>query len=96
MEKRKKCGIAVSQFNREGIAAGKGDKEITPEMAQGGLSVYQNTDNNIALSRTATMKAQQKLRVSQPKIRGTAGFGTAVIDTRLGFCYFYQTAQQKL
>ena len=96
VEKRKKCGIAVSQFNREGIAAGKGDKEITPEMAQGGLSVYQNTDNNIALSRTATMKAQQKLRVSQPKIRGTAGFGTAVIDTRLGFCYFYQTAQQKL
>lgn len=96
VERTHKCGVAVSQFNEKGIEAGKSDKEIGTNMAQGGITVYRNTDQNIALSRTQTMKAQQKLRVSQPKIRGTAGFGTAVIDTRLAFSYFYQSAPQKL
>lgn len=36
------------------------------------------------------------MRVSQPKKRGTEGFGTTVIDTRLGFCYFYQNAPQEV
>ena len=96
MRSTRKCGLAVSQLNREGIAAGKADKEITPEMAQGGIVVYKHTDQNLALTRTATMEAQQKMRVSQPKKRGTEGFGTTVIDTRLGFCYFYQNAPQEV
>lgn len=96
VERRHKGGIAVSQFNQKGIEAGKADKEISADMAQGGIAVYRNTDANIALSRSETMKAQQKLRVSQPKIRGTAGFGSAVIDTRLGISLFYQNMQQKL
>lgn len=96
VERRHKGGIAVSQFNQKGIDAGKSDKEISTDMAQGGIAVYRNTDNNLALSRSETMKAQQKLRVSQPKIRGTAGFGTTVIDTRLGISLFYQNTQQKL
>lgn len=90
----RKAGIAVAQFNQAGIDAGKADKEITPDMAQGGIAVYRHTDQNLALSTTNTMKAQQKMRVSQPKIRGTAGFGTVVLDTRLGFCYFYQNTTQ--
>ena len=65
-------------------------------MAQGGIVVYKHTDQNLALTRTATMEDQQKMRVSQPKKRGTEGFGTTVIDTRLGFCYFYQNAPQEV
>lgn len=60
MRSTRKCGLAVSQLNREGIAAGKADKEITPEMAQGGIVVYKHTDQNLALTRTATMEAQQR------------------------------------
>lgn len=96
MRSTHKCGVAVSQLNREGIAAGKEDKEITPEMAQGGVAVYKHTDQNLAFTRTAVMEAQQKIRISQPKKRGSEGFGTTVIDTRLGFCYFYQNAPQEV
>lgn len=96
VERNNKAGIAVSQFNDKGIEAGKNDKEITTNMAQGGITVYRNTDQNLALSRTKTMEAQQKLRISQPKIRGTAGFGSVVVDTRLGISYIYQSAQQQL
>lgn len=85
-----KAGIAVGQFNKEGIAAGEADKTITPDMAQGGIAVYRHTDYNIAISRTETMKLQQKVRFSQPKVRASAGFGTFLADTRLGFCYFKQ------
>lgn len=90
VEHTKRCGIAVSQFNDKGIQAGEADKDITTNMAQGGIAVYRHTDQNLALSRTKVMEAQQKLRISQPKIRGTAGFGSIVVDTRLGFSYIYQ------
>lgn len=96
VEATMKSGIAVSQFNEKGIDAGKADKEITTNMAQGGIEVYRHTDQNLALSSTTVMKAQQKMRVSQPKIRGTSGFGSAVIDTRLAFSYFYQNAPQQI
>ncbi|MCM1215091.1 MAG: DnaB helicase C-terminal domain-containing protein [Lachnospiraceae bacterium] len=87
-----KAGIAIGQFNKEGITAGENDKAITPDMAQGGIAVYRHTDYNIAISRTETMRLQQKVRFSQPKVRASAGFGTFLADTRLGFCYFKQVA----
>lgn len=96
LRKTNKAGIAISQFNREGIQAGKADKEITADMAQGGLAVYRNTDYNIAISMTDTMKAQHVRRFSQPKVRSSAGFGTFIADVRLGFCYFKQRAAQKV
>lgn len=89
-----KAGIAISQFNRDGIQAGKNDKEITTEMAQGGIAVYRNTDYNIAISMTETMRLQQKRRFSQPKVRSSAGFHNFLADVRLGFCYFNQIAQK--
>lgn len=89
-----KAGIAIAQFNREGIAAGKADKEITTEMAQGGIAVYRNTDYNIAISMTDTMRLQQKRRFSQPKVRSSAGFHNFIVDTRLGFLYFKQVVQK--
>ena len=92
----RKAGIAISQFNREGIAAGNADKEITTEMAQGGITVYRNTDYNIAISMTETMRLQQKRRFSQPKVRASAGFGSFIADTRLGFCYFKQVVQKSV
>lgn len=91
-----KCAVVVNQFNEKGIEAGKSDKEIQPNMVQGGIAAYRHSDQNLALSCSTVMKAQQKIRISQPKIRGTAGFNTAVIDTRLGFCYFYQNAPQQV
>lgn len=96
LRKSRKAGISVSQFNREGVQAGKADKEITTEMAQGGLAVYRNTDYNIAISMTDTMKVQQKRRFSQPKVRSSAGFGTFIADTRLGFCYWKQVVQKEV
>lgn len=96
VRKTRKAGIAISQFNRDGIAAGKADKEITTEMAQGGITVYRNTDYNIAISMTETMRLQQKRRISQPKVRASAGFGSFIVDTRLGFCYFKQVAQKEV
>lgn len=94
LRRKGKAGIAISQFNREGIQAGKNDKEITTEMAQGGIAVYRNTDYNIAMSMTETMKLQQKRRFSQPKVRSSAGFHTFIADVRLGFLYFKQVVQQ--
>lgn len=94
LRRTNKAGIAVSQFNREGIQAGKADKEITTDMAQGGIAVYRNTDYNIAMSMTETMRLQQKRRFSQPKVRSSTGFGNFIADTRLGFLYFKQVVQK--
>ena len=91
----KKAGIAISQFNREGVQAGKNDKEITTDMAQGGMAVYRNTDYNTAISMTDTMKLQQKRKFSQPKVRSSSGFPAFIANTRLAFCFFEQiTAKQ--
>lgn len=87
-------GIAIAQFNEKGVAAGKEDKEITVSMAQGGQPVYRNTDYNVAISRTETMRLQQRVRMSQPKVRASAGFGSVICETRLGFCWFRQLAEQ--
>ena len=94
LRRTNKAGIAVSQFNREGVQAGKADKEITTDMAQGGMAVYRNTDYNIAISMTETMRLAQKRRFSQPKVRASGGFGSFVADTRLGFCYWRQVVQK--
>ena len=83
-----KAGIAVSQFNKEGVAAGKSDKEITPDMAEGGMAVFKNTDYNVEFSMTSEMRLQNVRRVSQAKVRGSAGFGSFLIDVRLGMLYF--------
>lgn len=91
-----KAGIAISQFNQKGIEAGNEDKEITTDMAQGGIEVYRNTDNNLAMSMTPTMRLQNKRRVSQPKVRNSKGFGTCILDSRLGIGLFYQTVQNKI
>lgn len=88
--KFRKAGLALSQFNRDGIGAGEKDKEITTDMAQGGLAVYRNTDYNVAMSMTETMRLQQKRRFSQPKVRSSAGFPPFICNTRLGVCYFEQ------
>lgn len=96
LSKSRKAGIAISQFNDKGIEAGKADKVITTNMAQGGIEVYRNTDFNIAISMTDEMRAQQKRRFSQPKLRDTGGFGSPIVDTRLGFAYFYVQAQTKI
>ena len=96
VRRSKKAGIAIGQFNATGIDAGEHDKNITPDMAQGGIAVYRHTDYNIAISRTDAMKLQQKCRFSLPKVRSSAGFERFIADTRLGFCYFKQAIQKQV
>lgn len=96
LKKTRKSGIGISQFNEKGISAGLDDELITTFMAQGGIEVYRNTDWNLALSFTTEMKVQQKMRVSQPKVRDSGGFGRAMMDTRLGFAYFYQMKRKEM
>jgi KaiC/GvpD/RAD55 family RecA-like ATPase len=91
-----KGGIAVNQFNREGIEASKQDKEVDATMAAGGIEAYRNTDFNIAITFNETMLAQGKRKVSIPKARSTEPFMPIVVDTRLGSCYFYQVAAKEL
>ena len=96
LRKTRKGGIAVAQLNAIGEEAGKSDKEIGTNMAQGGMEVYRNTDWNIAITMTPEMKMQQKRRFSQPKVRDSAGFPRTIVDTRLGFGYFYMQQQAKM
>lgn len=87
---RNKAGITVSQFNRDGVAAGLADKTITTEHAEGGISVFRHCDYNIAISFTEDMKAKQLRRLQQPKVRNSAGFPRFICDTRLAFCFWRQ------
>ena len=94
--RNRKAGIAVNQLNRDGIAASKADKEITTEMAQGGIEVYRSTDFNLTISATKEMELQHKRRISQPKKRSSEGMGSFVVDVRLGICLWYQQAQKTI
>lgn len=89
-----KAGIAVNQLNREGIAASEADKDITTEMAQGGLEVYRSTDFNLVISATKEMRLQKKRRISQPKARSSENAAPVIVDVRLGVCLFYQQAKK--
>ena len=92
--KRKRGVLTVSQFNADGVRAGKADKEISTDMAQGGMSVYRHTDYNIAMSMTDEMRAMGKRRFSQPKVRSSTGFGTFICSVWLGVCYFQQDTKK--
>lgn len=91
-----KSGIAIGQLNRDGATAGEQDKIITTDMAQGGMAVFQNTDYNVEITMTETMKLQQKRRVSQAKVRAGGGFPRFLLDTRLGFLYVKQIVQSQV
>ena len=92
--KTRKAGLSISQFNKEGVVAGNADKPITPDMAQGGMSVFRHTDYNMAISMTPTMRLQQKRKISNPKVRSSAGYEPFLVDTRLAFCFWRQTVQK--
>lgn len=96
VRRTRKAAIVIGQFNREGIAAGLADKTISTDMAQGGINVYRHTDYNIAISMTDEMRAREQRRVSQPKVRGTKGFGTFMCQTKLGVCTYKQMTQKQV
>lgn len=96
VRKHKKGGITVNQFNREGIAASKADKEIDATMGAGGIEAYRSTDANITITYTETMAAQGLRRVSLPKSRSSAGFGSIMLHTYLGCCYWEQVRKQQV
>lgn len=96
VRRSRKGGIAVNQFNREGIEAAKADKEITPTMGAGGLEAYRSTDANITITYTEQMAAQGLRRVSLPKSRSSAGFGSIMLSTHLGCCYWQQVRAKQV
>lgn len=96
VRKHKKGGISVNQFNREGIAASKADKEIDATMGAGGIEAYRSTDANITITYTETMAAQGLRKISLPKSRSSAGFGSIMLTTRLGCCYWEQVRKKQV
>lgn len=96
VRKTRKAGIAVNQLNREGIAASKANKEITTEMAQGGIEVYRSTDFNLTISATAEMELQNKRKISQPKKRSSEGMGALLVDVRLGISFWFQQTNKQI
>lgn len=96
VRKHRKGGISINQFNREGIAAAKADKEIDATMGAGGIEAYRSTDANIVITYTETMAAQGLRRISLPKSRSSAGFGSIMLTTRLGCCYFAQQTRKQV
>lgn len=92
----RKGGIAVNQFNREGIEAAKNDKEVDSSMVAGGIEAHRNTDYNLMITYTSVMAAQQKRRISIPKVRSSEAFVPIILDSRLGCCYFYQIAKKDI
>jgi hypothetical protein len=96
IRKSKKGGISVNQFNREGIAASKADKEIDATMGAGGIEAYRSTDANITITYTETMEAQGWRKISLPKSRSSAGFGSIMLTTKLGCCYWAQMPKKQI
>lgn len=96
VRKNKKAGIAVNQLNRDGITASKANKEITTDMAQGGVEVYRSTDFNLTITATNEMELQNKRKIVQPKKRSSQGMGAILVDVRLGICLWYQQATNKV
>lgn len=96
VRREKKAGIAVNQLNREGIAASKANKDITTEMAQGGIEVYRSTDFNLTICATAEMELQNKRKIVQPKKRSSEGMGAILVDVRLGISLWYQQAAKQI
>ena len=96
VRKSNKGGISVNQFNREGVSASKADKDIDATMGAGGMEAYRSTDVNIVITYTDTMAAQGLRKVSMPKSRSSAGFGSIMLTTKLACCYFAQLPKKQV
>ena len=90
VRKNKKVGISINQFNREGIEASRQDKDINATMGAGGIEAYRSTDANITITYTEAMATQYLRKISLPKSRSSAGFGSFLVDTHLECCLFLQ------
>jgi hypothetical protein len=91
-----RAGIAINQFNASGIRASAEDEDIDATMIAGGIEAHRNTDFDIAITATDTMKAQHKRKLHIPKNRSSAMFVPVIVDTRLGCCYFYQMRRKDI
>jgi replicative DNA helicase len=96
IRKSRKCGIAVNQLNQTGVENAEQDKDATTRGAQGGMAAYRATDYNIVISVTEPLRAQKKRRLSNPKQRGSEGFSSVIVNTRLGCGYWYSDENKKI
>lgn len=96
VRKSNKGGITINQFNREGVAASKADKEIDATMGAGGMEAYRSTDINLVITYTETMAAQGLRKLAMPKSRSSEGFGSIMLTTRLACCYWAQLPKKQV
>jgi hypothetical protein len=90
LRKSRKTGLAINQYNAEGTKLANEDKEPGATGSAGGMEASRSVDYMLSMTSTTEMEAQRKRRLSATKKRGTEGFGSVLVDVRLGFCYFYQ------
>ena len=88
-----RAGLALNQLNKEGSAAVKADKCPDQDGAAGGKEVYRNTDFNIVINQTETMKAQNVMRAFFPKVRFARGDQTPLMSVSLADCFFRDNIQ---
>lgn len=91
-----KVGIAINQLNKEGSEKANAGKDTDENDAQGGMEVYRSTDYNMVIGGTDEMKAQDKRRLTNPKKRGSKGFGALILDCLIEIGYFYEGNKTKL
>lgn len=82
------AGLALQQLNAKGIDATINDKDIAPDMAQGGIEVYRSPDYNVAIACTQLQKQREQVRVCLPKVRNSRGFPTTLINVKQGACIY--------
>lgn len=87
-------GVAVNQFNREGVDASRGGKGIDASMIAGGIECHRNIDADIALCCTDVMKVQGVREAQIPKNRSSEYFNPVILNTRLGCAYWYQPTKR--
>jgi len=84
------AGIAINQYNTEGVKASKQDKAIDSTMSAGGQESGRSNDYTFGLVVTDQMKTQHKMRIESFKARLSEGNINIIATARLDICYFAQ------
>lgn len=85
-----KAGLAINQYNSEGVKFAIEDKVPPPSGSAGGMEASRSVDYMLSMTFTPEMEAQLKRRLNATKKRGSSGVGSVLVETRLGVSYVYQ------
>lgn len=96
LRRTNKAGIAVDQYNKEGDAVAKEDKDLLPSHWQHGMEALKSCDYSLGFSATTVMRSQNLLTLQNPKVRSTAPMPRMMLRTRLEISNFQQDVTNKL